>query len=88
MRVLVTGGAGFIGSHLVDRFLEAGFKVRVLDSLDKKTHPYGRPVYLPPSVEFIHGSVTDRRLLRKALEDIDAVSHQAAYQDYMPDVSK
>jgi dTDP-L-rhamnose 4-epimerase len=88
MRVLVTGGAGFIGSHLVDRFLQTGFRVRVLDSLDKKTHPYGRPSYLPSSVEFIHGSVTDRRLLRRALEDVDVVSHQAAYQDYMPDFSK
>jgi dTDP-L-rhamnose 4-epimerase len=88
MRVLVTGGAGFIGSHLVDRFLQAGFRVRVLDSLDKKTHPYGCPAYLPPSVEFLQGSVTDRRLLRKALEDVDVVSHQAAYQDYMPDFSK
>jgi dTDP-L-rhamnose 4-epimerase len=88
MRVLVTGGAGFIGSHLVDRFLQAGFSVRVLDSLDRKTHPNGRPAYLSPSVEFLHGSVTDRRLLRKALEDVDVVSHQAAYQDYMPDFSK
>jgi dTDP-L-rhamnose 4-epimerase len=88
MRVLVTGGAGFIGSHLVDRFLRAGCRVRVLDSLDKKTHPYGRPAYLPSSVEFLHGSVTDRRLLRTALEGVDVVSHQAAYQDYMPDFSK
>jgi dTDP-L-rhamnose 4-epimerase len=88
MRVLVTGGAGFIGSHLVDRFLRDGFRVRVLDSLDKKTHPFGRPAYLPSSVEFLHGSVTDRRMLRKALEDVDVVSHQAAYQDYMPDFSK
>jgi dTDP-L-rhamnose 4-epimerase len=88
MRVLVTGGAGFIGSHLVDRFLQAGFRVRVLDSLDKKTHPHGCPAYLSPSVEFLEGSVTDRRLLRKALEGVDVVSHQAAYQDYMPDFSK
>jgi dTDP-L-rhamnose 4-epimerase len=88
MRVLVTGGAGFIGSHLVDRFLGAGFRVRILDSLDKKTHPFGRPAYLSSSVEFLHGSVTDRRMLRRALEDVDVVSHQAAYQDYMPDFSK
>ena len=88
MRVLVTGGAGFIGSHLVDRFLQAGFRVRVLDSLDERVHPRGRPVYIPPSVEFFHGSVNDRQMLSKALQGIDVVSHQAAYQDYMPDFSK
>jgi dTDP-L-rhamnose 4-epimerase len=87
-RVLVTGGAGFIGSHLVDRFLQDGFQVRVLDSLDPKIHPCGRPSYLPPNVEFIHGSVTDREALYSALEKVDVVSHQAAYQDYMPDFSR
>jgi len=85
MRVLVTGGAGFIGSHLVDRFLSDGFHVRVLDSLDSKVHPNGRPSYLPKSIEFVHGSITDRKTLRKALTGIDVVSHQAAYQDYMLD---
>src|SRR5713226_2698864 len=88
MRALVTGGAGFIGSHLVDRFLSEGFQVRVLDSLDPKVHPNGRPGYLPPRVEFIHGSVTDREMLCRALDGVDVVSHQAAYQDYMPDFSR
>lgn len=88
MRVLVTGGAGFIGSHLVDRFLSEGFRVRVLDSLDPKVHPNGRPAYLSPRVEFLQGSVTDRETLRHALKDVDILSHQAAYQDYMPDFSR
>jgi dTDP-L-rhamnose 4-epimerase len=87
-RVLVTGGAGFIGSHLVDRFLQDGFQVRVLDSLDPKIHPCGRPSYLPPDVEFIQGSVTDREALYSALQQVDVISHQAAYQDYMPDFSR
>lgn len=87
MRVLVTGGAGFIGSHLVDRFLRDGFQVRVLDSLLSKVHPHGRPSYLPAGIEFIHGSVTDRETLLEALQNVDVVSHQAAYQDYMPDFS-
>lgn len=88
MRVLVTGGAGFIGSHLVDRFLEEGFQVRVLDSLDPRIHPHGRPKHISSSVDFIQGDVTDRQALLAALQGVDIVSHQAAYQDYMPDFSR
>lgn len=88
MRVLVTGGAGFIGSHLVDRFLQHGYEVRILDSLEAKVHPNGRPNYIPQEVEFIQASVLDRSALKRALHGIDVVSHQAAYQDYMPDFSR
>lgn len=88
MKVLVTGGAGFIGSHLVDRFLRDGFQVRVLDNLEPRVHPNGLPRYLPAAAEFIHGDVTDRDVLLSALQGIDIVSHQAAYQDYMPDFSR
>jgi dTDP-L-rhamnose 4-epimerase len=87
MRVLVTGGAGFIGSHLVDRFLSDGFQVRILDNLDPKVHPVGQSPPFPAQVEFIRGDVTDRATLRYALRDVDVVSHQAAYQDYMQDFS-
>jgi dTDP-L-rhamnose 4-epimerase len=88
MRVLVTGGAGFIGSHLVARFLEEGFQVRVLDSLEARVHPHGRPSDTPGDVDFMEGDVTDRRALLAALRGVDIVSHQAAYQDYMPDFSR
>ena len=88
MNVLVTGGAGFIGSHLVDRFLDMGYQVCVLDNLEPRVHPRGRPDYLPSEVEFIHGDVRDKEVLAKALRDVNIVSHQAAYQDYMPDYSK
>lgn len=88
MRVLVTGGAGFIGSHLVDRFLADGFQVRVLDNLDPKIHPLGLPSHIPEGVEFIEGDVRNRETLLAGLKNVDIVSHQAAYQDYMPDFSK
>jgi dTDP-L-rhamnose 4-epimerase len=88
MRVLITGGAGFIGSHLADRFLRDGYQVVILDSLDSRVHPLGRPRYLPAEAQFIEGDVTDRDTLCAALQGVDIVSHQAAYQDYMPDFSR
>ncbi len=88
LKVLVTGGAGFIGSHLVDRLLREGFAVRILDSLDPRVHPRGVPTYLPAGAEFVRGDVLDRGTMLAALEGIEVVSHQAAYQDYMPDFSR
>jgi dTDP-L-rhamnose 4-epimerase len=88
VRALVTGGAGFIGSHIVDRFLCEGYEVRVVDDLDRRVHPNGLPRHLAKEAEFIRGSVTDRATWERALEDVDVISHQAAYQDYMLDFSK
>lgn len=78
--VLITGGAGFIGSHLVDALLARGVPVRVLDTLDPQVHGPGatQPRLLPPGVEFLHGSVTDRALVDRALQDVRAVVHLAA----------
>jgi dTDP-L-rhamnose 4-epimerase len=88
MRILVTGGAGFIGSHTVDRLVARGDEVRILDSLEKPVHLKGRPAYLNPAAEFVEGDVTRREDLLPALQDVDAVVHLAAYQDYLPDFSK
>jgi dTDP-L-rhamnose 4-epimerase len=78
MQVLVTGGAGFIGSFLVDRLLTTGHQVRLLDNLDPQVHPHGRPSYLAPKAEFLLGDVRNRQDCTKALEGIDAVVHAAA----------
>jgi dTDP-L-rhamnose 4-epimerase len=89
LKVLVTGGAGFIGSHTVDLLLEKGYEVRVLDSLEPPVHPKReKPGYVPPDVEFISGTVQDRSTLEKALEGVRAVFHLAAYQNYLTDFSK
>src|SRR5206468_5391864 len=79
MRVLITGGAGFIGSHLADRLLADGHEVRALDNLDRQVHPAGeRPDYLDPEVELQVGDVRDRDAVRAALDGVDAVVHFAA----------
>ena len=79
-RVLVTGGAGFIGSHMVDLLLEKGYEVRVFDNLEKQVHGDldGPPDYLSKDCEFIRGDILDRDALRKALDGVDAVIHDAA----------
>jgi dTDP-L-rhamnose 4-epimerase len=79
MRVLITGGAGFIGSHLADRLLADGHAVRALDNLDPQVHPEGeRPDYLDPAVELQVGDVRDHEAVARALDGIDAVVHFAA----------
>jgi dTDP-L-rhamnose 4-epimerase len=79
MRVLVTGGAGFIGSHLADRLLADGHEVRALDNLDRQVHPEGkRPEYLDPAVELQVGDVRDHGAVARALDGVDTVVHFAA----------
>jgi dTDP-L-rhamnose 4-epimerase len=78
--VLITGGAGFIGSHLADELLRHGYRVKVLDTLDAQVHGDGarRPDYLDPEVELIAGDVGDQQAVLKALQGVDAVYHFAA----------
>jgi dTDP-L-rhamnose 4-epimerase len=79
-RILITGGAGFIGSHLADELLDHGYHVRVFDCLTSQVHGTTRaqPNYLDSEVEFVIGDTRDRTSIRKALEGIDAVFHFAA----------
>ena len=78
-KILVTGGAGFIGSHLVDGLISGGYEVRVLDSLDKQIHPSGRlPDYFNPKAEFMRGDVVRRADWLKALAGVEAVVHFAS----------
>ena len=77
--VLITGGAGFIGSHLADELLRAGDRVRVLDSLVDQVHEgAARPPYLDREVELQSGDVRDRAVVEAAIDGVDAVVHLAA----------
>jgi dTDP-L-rhamnose 4-epimerase len=88
-KVLITGGAGFIGSHTADALLADGFAVRVLDSLEEPVHPGHRvPDYLDPRVELMRGDVRDEKILLDALRGCDYVYHLAAFQDYLPTFSR
>lgn len=77
--ILITGGAGFIGSHLTDHLINQGYHVRILDNLHPQIHPTGKPpAYLNKRAEFIKGDVVNRRDWLKSLKNIDAVFHFAA----------
>jgi len=76
-RVLVTGGAGFIGSHVADALLARGDDVRILDALHPAAHA-ARPGYLDPSAEFVQGDVRDGATVAAALHGVEHVCHQAA----------
>jgi dTDP-L-rhamnose 4-epimerase len=89
---LVTGGAGLIGSHLVDLLQDQGWPIRILDNLESQTHRHGRPPWLESAVqkgaEFLQGDMRDRGVLESALDGVQVVFHQAAYGGYMPEISK
>jgi dTDP-L-rhamnose 4-epimerase len=81
--ILVTGGAGFIGSHLVDALVEEGHQVRVLDNLEPQVHGSLReqgawPDYVHPGAEYFLGDVRDRQAMQAAMQDMDVIYHQAA----------
>jgi len=79
-RILITGGAGFIGSHLADELLEKGYSVRVLDNISEQVHgrTTERPDYLNDEVEMIRGDIRDPEMVEKALKGTDAVYHFTA----------
>lgn len=87
-KVLITGGAGFIGAHTGQRLLDAGYEVRALDALLPPVHADGAPPrWMPAGIELVVGDVRSRDDMTRALRGVDAVIHLAAYQDYLPDFS-
>jgi len=80
IRILITGGAGFIGSHLCDELLKSNYSVKVLDNLSDQVHGDGqkRPEYLSDKVELIQGDIRDSAIVEKLVKDSDAVFHFAA----------
>jgi dTDP-L-rhamnose 4-epimerase len=76
--ILVTGGAGFIGSHLVDELVNQGHRVRILDSLVGQVHINGVPNHLNKEAEFIKADICNAKAVSKALDGIEVVFHEAA----------
>ena len=84
---LVTGGAGLIGSHLVDLLLAEGWRVRILDNLEPQSHA-SIPAWLPDSAELHRSDIRDVGAIRAALDGVEVVFHQAAYGGYMPEIAQ
>lgn len=87
-KVLVTGGAGLIGSHIVDLLLEKGYDVRIFDNLEPATHVEGKPPWVPKDAEFIEGDMRSERDIEKALHGVGIIFHQAAYGGFAPELVK
>jgi dTDP-L-rhamnose 4-epimerase len=77
-KILILGGAGFVGSHTADALIQQGHSVVVFDNLSKHVHSSGFPSYLSPDVEFIEGDVRDLNALKKVVPKVDAIYHLAA----------
>jgi dTDP-L-rhamnose 4-epimerase len=79
-KVLVTGGAGFIGSHTTDLLIEHGYHVTILDNLEQQVHGQERkpPEYINKNAVLIYGNISDRELLKKTIQEVDAIIHLAA----------
>jgi dTDP-L-rhamnose 4-epimerase len=77
-QILITGGAGFVGSHLADGLLNEGHRVRILDDFTAQVHPSGVPDYLSSQIEVMPGDVRNPHHLKEALADVDVVYHFAA----------
>ncbi|HWC17614.1 MAG TPA: NAD-dependent epimerase/dehydratase family protein [Terriglobales bacterium] len=77
-KILITGGAGFVGSHLADALLAQGHEVRVFDNLSPQVHGTGTPSYLSPDIELIIGDMRDASAVRRSIEDVDVIFHLAA----------
>jgi dTDP-L-rhamnose 4-epimerase len=80
MTILVVGGAGFIGSHLVDALIESGYRVRIFDNLEPQVHGLNpeKPNYVNPEAEFVQGDIRDINQLEKATVDVDVIFHEAS----------
>jgi dTDP-L-rhamnose 4-epimerase len=88
MKILISGGAGFIGGHTGDALIAAGHSVRVFDNLSEPVHRNGLPSYLSEGAELVVGDVCNLSDWERVLEGVDVVYHLAAYQDYLTDFSK
>src|ERR1051325_2443374 len=77
-KVLIVGGAGFVGSHTADELLKRAYSVAIYDNLSEQVHRGEFPAYLSPDVEFLEGDVRDLELLARAVKGADVIYHLAA----------
>src|SRR5438105_13091759 len=77
-KILLTGGAGFVGSHTAEALLTRGHQVKVFDNLSQQAHQTGLPEYLSPEIEFVEGDIRDLESLREAVNGVAIIYHFAA----------